>query len=206
MVSGRIESCFLTGLDSTQVLVHALRVHDPLTREDDEVFISDMAYKMVCQEDDQEVARMWSAFKQAISSGYSDSGFLSVLSMSFDTQGYDLYKGEIDCELYLLGVSRSTIMADTSYRLMWRISKPLLMKKKLKMISENAKSIDWIDCRFKPWFDNATVISDKGNLSYDVIKNLIGFAKMQPGSQNPFDVVIQSESLAGGELMRRLFG
>jgi len=86
----KTEECFLSGLDSKQTLLHAVRAYDPVTSSIDEFYVSDWALREVCRPrshtgndlTDQHfeiAASMFRAYRQAESAGYSDTSFVSGL-------------------------------------------------------------------------------------------------------------------------------
>lgn len=90
MMKQQIRECFLSGLDSTQTVIHQVRVYDPLTSSVDDVFVSDMCYQTVCCNSDEELARMWMAWKQATSAGYTDTGFIASLNNEVSSKNMGL--------------------------------------------------------------------------------------------------------------------
>lgn len=86
----KLQECFLSGLDSSCALLHAIRAFDPLTGDVDEFYVADFALREVCRPRSHQgrnvtdahfeiAAQLFRSYKQAESAGYSDVGFVTGL-------------------------------------------------------------------------------------------------------------------------------
>lgn len=186
------------------MLVHALKVYNPLDNSVDEVFISNYAYEVICQGDDQEVARLWAALKEAESSGYTDEGFLSHLRVESERLGYQLFKADLG-DITLVSVRTAPVIANRL--IVWRVEKPIV-KKKLRLISEKSKMVPWLDVSQLCWVDDAAILAQtmigRDAVGYDESRRLVSYARSVLKLTNPFTQIIQASTLPGYELMRRL--
>lgn len=198
-----IRQCFLTGLTSEETLIHQLILVNPLTNTQEEVFVGDLAYKVVCASNDYEVARLWAAYNEAESSGYTDSGFISMVTNWMRRHDYQLKKSNSEFGTVLVAVNQMPVMSSANRFIAWRTPKPVF-RRRLKLMVHNSSYIPWLDLSMAPWHDDATVVDEKGvPLTYDVSERLVHFAVTVSHESNPFQTMIHESTLPGFELMRR---
>lgn len=202
-LTARIESCFLTGVDSTKTIVHALKVFNLVDGNIDEVFISDFAFKTVCQSSDEEAAKLWAAHKESLSAGYTDEAFIYMMKSELSKLDYELCRADVDDGLALIALYNFEVMPGFDYSLMWR-TKPLVKKRQL-MVAEKSRSIRHLDLLRASWFnENMTVYKAGQPTSYEECGRVANFATSIAQLTNPIDQVLQSGTIVGYELLRRL--
>ena len=198
-----IQKCFLTEMTSDQMLLHRLRIYDPIQQSVDNCYISDYAFNLFCEGSDEVVADMWIAWKQAYSSGYTDSGFIRQLEKDCDdnTELFCLIEGE---EVFL-AIEARILSFDSSFgTLICKTTKPIqkksLAKSALSMLrkEEHQKGINWQDDRY------AIRLNNKIQNSAATI-GLMNSSILQYG--NPPDLFLNlaaNQTAAGFELLRRI--
>ena len=209
--TSKIRECFLSGIDSTQCLIHAIRLYDPLENSVDEVFISDFAFKVICNSDDQEVARFWKAYKQALSKGYTDAGFVAELKKEMSIQRMGLALIVFPCTSYTCFLSWTPPLAKMFGDLrVWCLARVPLPAKVVKSAQNQLPVIignhDW------PWMNKRWLIANPPVQQKPVVmaqpphnEIVMKFAMTEWG--NPpdlFERITNSDTVAGYELIRQL--
>jgi hypothetical protein len=196
------QECFLTGTNPTNSLIHQIGVYDPLTSELETIYISDYAYKTICLSDDDEVATLWSAWKQAYSAGYTDASFLRQLEIDSENYNMKLYLIVEGQKLSLLLEAPLDVIAG-GYSFVCKTVRPLNKK---SLIESAIRLLPKLEVKDSTWIDDRYALYDgKAITGLPWTNGLFNMASIKYGSPpDLFSVIAQNQTLAGFELIRRL--
>lgn len=202
--------CFLSGLDHTQALLHHLVIHDTVTNDIDTAYVSDECWRIICKEDDEVAASFWVAYKQAISAGYSDVGFVSDLRREMKDMGIDLFAG-VDSRGYgsfFVAVTPPISQGAGQLRL-WCRSRVAIPPRIMHSVEKNLRvvpfSVDW------EWIDERWLIATLPSATHKVERaqqpwNEALYKLAQQNWGTPPDIfayIANAETLVGYEIIRR---
>lgn len=207
-----LAECFLSGQTSDQCLMHELHVIDSLTSAVDVVYISDYCWKVICNSNDRTAANFWKAYKQAVSAGYTDDGFVRLMKKEL---------GQLKCELVIVVIPAACssyfaaisppIGADSGNLRCWCRSAVPLPARLIRSAEQEAMrfvvagpSWNFIDERYliaTPPLRNGTV--ERAAPPFD--QALYEKAKLDWGDPpDIFRYVVNAECLVGYEIIRRM--
>jgi hypothetical protein len=209
---GKIRECFLSGMTSDQVLMHAIRMHNVQQNSVEEVFISDICYRQICGSNDELVARCWYAYQQALSAGYTESGFVAKLQQELLANRFNLALATFACGLGSYFISYSRPLSRASGKLcLWCKSRSAIP---LKIVESADRQIPHIVVKHTwPWINDRWLIATPPIPGHPVElaqppwhEALYEQATRQWGSPpDIFDFVITSGEMSSGfEFIRRL--
>lgn len=208
MTTPNIAECFLCGRTSEEVIIHGVRIFDPLSNSIDTAYISDGCWRMVCGSDDQVVAHMWKGWKQAHSAGFTERGFISELASEFR---------ELKCQLHVYFNSRdfgprllvvtNPISPTTGDLRLWCLSEHVLpgnlCDTAVRILKTVTCSVPWIGDRFSiassPKKDGPDVVPNE-----KLMKTLLYTCTKEWGDPpDPFRYISFNETRAAYEIIRR---